>query len=429
MSYLLLLVSLLSIPLPGDESDVPLPGADTTFLPSGSGELEFRGYVENTFNCEYSKSQSQELLLNSTRARLNLSGKPNKNLDFGIGIIGTLNSGATMLDLAGYIPDGQFVSGASMIFSQEIENEIFLQEAFGTLYTPNFRIRIGRHKVYTGTGYAYNPIDVFNYKNPLDPTYEINGLDSMLATANLPHQTELQGFIKFADQLSTTGYMLRLKTYISGYDIALQYSEHTKERVDWETLNTSEAIAALSQGAAFEDFVSEFRWHLLGGEFVGELSGVGIHGEGGYVFVDSRGDANTLTHTEENHARFLIGADYTFGFQLYLITEYLHIGQGRTDSSEITFNDRMAYFTGEILSANRDTLFTGSSYPLTDFIDISVYIITALNDPSAIINPKFDWNVYSGAKLSISAYVPIGDEQGQNSKSGSGGFARLRFNF
>ena len=410
-----------------------MPGADTAFqLPGGAEGMKIRGYVENTFNYEQDRSRHRELLLNSTRSRLNLSGRPDESFDFGIGVVGTLNSGATEFDLTRYMPDNlqqKLAPEASEIFKQRIENEIFLQEAFGTLYMPYMQLRIGRHKFYTGTGYAYNPIDIFNHKNPLDPTYEINGLDSVLGSIELPHQTEIQGFVKFADRLATSGYMLRLKTYISGWDTALQYSECTKERVDWETLNTSESVSALVQGAPFENFMREFRWRLLGVEFAGELGGIGIHGEGGYTFIEGKDNVGTLTNAGEDHERFLIGIDYTFDFQLYFIAEYLHIGQGRIDSSEITINDRMAYLSGEVLSINRDTVFTGVTYPLTELIDFSLYGIVACNDTSAVVNPRLLYSIYPGVSLSLTAYVPVGDEQGQNGKSGPGGFARLKFNF
>ncbi|MFC1718731.1 hypothetical protein ACFL6S_34080 [Candidatus Poribacteria bacterium] len=438
--FLLLLVLFpLNTVAQGQETAIPMPGMDTTIqLPESDGEngiqsnLKIRGYVENTLNYEQSKFQNRELLFNATRSRLNLSGKPGENFDFGIGVVGTLNSGATEFDLASYMPDElreQLAPEAAGLFRQRVENEIFLQEAFGTLYMPNFHLRIGKHKFYTGTGYAYNPIDIFNYKNPLDPTYEIDGLGSVLVTAELPRQTELQGFVKFGDRLSRNGYLLRLKTYVSGWDVALQYSENTKERVDWETLNSSEAVTALTQGDPFESFLRGFRWRLLGAEFAGELGGVGIHGEGGYTFIESKGDAGTFTNAGEDHERFLIGIDHTFDFQLYFIAEYLRIGQGKTDSSEIALNDRMAYLSGEILSTNRDTVFTGFTYPLTDLMDFSLYGILACNDPSVIVNPWLLYSIYPGVNLYITAYVPVGDEQSQNGKSGPGGFVRLKFNF
>ena len=428
-----------SIPLPGDEDAVPMPGSEGTSQPyealPGADALsapDVSGYVENTFNYERSSGEKREFLLNCTRTRLNISGKPSANVDFGIGAVATLNSGALEFDMVRYMPDAvqkQIAPQTAPLFTQKMHNRIFLQEAFGTILTSHFRLRIGRHKFYTGTGYAYNPIDIFNHKNPLDPTYEIDGLDALLGMVELPHQTEVQGLMTFGDRLSDSTYMLRMKTYVIGWDMALQYSEATKTRTDWEALNEPQSMQALSEGAPFESFVRRYRWRLLAAEFVGELGGIGIHGEGGYAFIKAKGNTGTLAEAAENHGRFLIGADYTFGFQLYTIAEFLHIGQGRTQSSEITLNDRMAYVAGEILSTNRDTVFIGITYPLTDLADFSMSGIVACNDPSAIVSPQLKWSVCPGVNLVVTGYVPMGKEEGQNGNMGTGGFVRLKFSF
>jgi hypothetical protein len=89
----------------------------------------------------------------------------------------------------------------------------------------------------------------------------------------------------------------------------------------------------------------------------------------------------------------------------------------------------MAYFSGEALSTNRDTLFTGLSYPLSDLIEGSLYSILNLNDGSFLLNPWLIYDVRPGLKLSLSGNIPIGDESSQVGKSGPGGFARLKWNF
>ena len=89
----------------------------------------------------------------------------------------------------------------------------------------------------------------------------------------------------------------------------------------------------------------------------------------------------------------------------------------------------MAYLSGDILSINGDTVFTGITYPLTDLIDLSLYGTLALNDPSVTINPWLLYSIYPGVNLYITAYAPVGDEQSQNGESGPGGFVRLKFSF
>lgn len=419
-----------TIPLPGQESDVPSPSA---VMPDFSVPFEFRGYVENTTTVEYLKEPEEELLLNAGRVRVNLSGEPDKSLDFGIGLVGTINKGATKVSLIDYMPDelqSQILPGTEEIFAYQMEEEdLFVQEAFGTLYTDYFRLRVGRHKFYTGTGYAFNPSDLFNFKDPLDPSYETNGLDALLLTVTLPKQTELQGLVRYNDHLDTTDYLARLKTYIGGWDVALQYTHSMKTRVDWEALNTEEALIGLRQGISFDTFMREFRWHLVAAEFSGELFEWGIYGEGGYAFIKEQDEVGTLADAAKDHERLLLGIDHTFEFQLYVMLEYLRIGQGRTDSEDIMFNDRMAYFNGEVLSNNRDTLFTGFSYPLTDLIEGAIYAIIGVNDSSAMLNPWLIYDLRPGLKLSISVNIPVGDEESQLGKSGASGFVRLKFNF
>jgi hypothetical protein len=434
------------VPLPGDEP-VSLPGDDLAPLPSEDADvpavaapssawsqaLEFRGYVENTMTLEYLKQEEEEILLNAGRVRLNIEGDPDEWWDFGIGLVGVINKGATKVSLTDYLPDDLqscIFPEVKDLFQYQLEEEdIFVQEAFGTLYTDHVRLRVGRHKFYSGTGYAYNPIDLFNVKDPLDPTYETGGLDALLLSLNFPHQTELEGLVRYDDQLETTDYLLRLKTYLRGWDLALQYTHSLQSRVDWEALNSEDALAAFAQGGSFEAFTREFRWHLIAAEFAGELWDWGVYGEGGYALIDAPEEAGTLRAAADDHERLLLGLDHTFAMQLYVMLEYLRLGQGRTDTAEITLNDRLAYLNGEILSINRDTLFSGLSYPLTDLLDFSLYAIIGCNDVSVLLNPWLVYDLRPGLTFSLSLNLPIGDEKGQNGKSGASGFARLTFNF
>jgi hypothetical protein len=448
LAALLGICILLSLPAPGwaqDDDAIPLPGAEAPLpdeQPRGfsTSSLEFRGYVENTLTAEHLREDGSNQVLNAIRTRVNVCGEPYVGYDFGIGVVAPVYSGTTRACLVSYLPKAtrnaivqpdtaSGLPGAADLFVCELESEIYVQEAFGTVYTDHVRLRLGRHKFYTGTGYAYNPIDLLNPQDPRDPTYEIDGIDAALVTLLLPRQTEVQGLVVHADRPSEADYLARLRTHISGWDVALQFTRAHRERVDWEALNTREGIVDFTASGSTDPFIREFRWNLIAGEFAGEVWGVGLHGEGGYVFAEETGDPGTLGSAARDHERILLGIDHTFDSQLYVIAEYLRCGQGRTASSDITLNDRMALVTGEILSANRDNLFAGWSYPLTDLSEVSLYSITALNDPSAILNPWLLISLYPGLKLSLTAYIPVGDEESQNGRAGASGFARLKFHF
>lgn len=446
----------LDIPLPGDPVEarpeaatVPSPVEDrpesAPAAASAGGfagersQPELGGYVEDTLNLEYRRAAKELFPLNVLRTRLTLGGRPHPMLDFSLSAVGIIYSGASQIPAAPYLPSelearlipaaaAAGLPGTADLLSFKLEDRLYLHEAFVTLRTDWLVVRAGRHKYYSGTGFAYNPIDLLNRKNPLDPTYELDGLDGILLKVDLPLQSELQGFIRFAERFATTDYVARLKTVAAGWDLCLQYTFATRPRVDWDAINTPEGVAALAAGAPMATFTRRFPWHLVGGALAGELFGVGIHAEGGYAFVKDPvgGDAGMLADAGKDHERILLGLDYTFVFQLYVLLEYMRLGQGRTGTPQITLSDRMAALTGEILAVDRDTAFIGTSYPLADLTELAVYAIVGCNDPSAIINPWLLLDLYPGLKLSLSAFVPVGSESGQNGRLGYGGFARVR---
>ena len=57
---------------------------------------------------------------------------------------------------------------------------------------------------------------------------------------------------------------------------------------------------------------------------------------------------------------------------------------------------------------------------------LALYGIIGCNDPSAFVNPWVLLDVYPGVKATFSAYIPVGDENGQIGNGGFGGFAGLR---
>ena len=421
----------------GAQEPIPLPGQDTAS--ERKFEWDWGGYLENTFNVEYLKAEDRGVFLNAARGRFNTSVKYKSLFDFGMSAVGVVYAGRTEIDIGSYFPESDRKRlvppdgpagrpGAGELFRYEIDNRLFFQELFGTIYLTNFHLRAGRHKFYSGTGYAFNPIDLFNRKDPLDPTYEIDGLDAVLAAVEFPRQTEVEAVARFADDFDHTDYQVKLGTYARGWDLGLQFTYFLNERVDWETLNTEEALGALAGGAEIDSFVYRSRWKFAGGEFAGELGGLGVHGEGGYVFVEEPQDEGTLTRASTNHERFLLGVDTTLESQWYFLAEYMRLGQGAAGGG-INLNDRMAYYTGVTLAIGKDTIFGRVSYPLTDLAEISLNTIVNANDPSGILNPWLVYDLRPGVKLTFTLYLPVGDEAGANGAFGVGGFARVKIFF
>lgn len=430
------------IPMPGDGAAVPMPDESGAAGVGWRPTWSLRGSVEDTFSVEVKGpvDAPRDAILNVTRARVNLEGKPTAWMDFGIGAVGLLYSGKTEYVVAPYLPgevrDDLFAGtpelglpGTEELLVVPLESRLYLQEAFGTLYGPWFKVRIGRQKYYSGTGFAWNPIDLLNNKDVLDPTYETDGLDGVLGVLELPAQFEIHAFVRFSDRFQTQDYVAKVRTSVRGWDFGVQYTHYAHDRTAWGEIDSAEGVAALLAGAQMQMFERRSYWHLVGGEFSGSLGPIGVHAEGGYVFVDGRGDKKEGGRGTKSHERLLVGLDTTLPFGLYIVAEYMRIGNGRARVEYITLTDRMGLMSGEIPTIGRDSLFVGLSMPVAALVDIECYAIVALNDPSAIINPWLTLHVRPGVRLSVMAAIPVGAEESSNGKAPFAALGRLKFSF
>ena len=260
--------------MPGESASVPLPGDDSEtpddenrkekkklrdYIPF---KLQVGGYIEDTLTVEHLKGEG-ERLLNNARLRLDVSRKTERYFESSLSLIAQWNALDTELDMMQYLPRPDRLAlqrrGMGEAFKYPLDEfEVYLQEAFAGLNTKYFRLRLGRQKFSSGTGYAFNPIDLFNVKNPLDPSYEVDGHDAVLASFELPRQTRIQLAAVFTDKKDPANhdiryrkdvhYQARLTTQIEGWDLGLQYTYRTKKRMDWEELTSPWAFAGMIGG-------------------------------------------------------------------------------------------------------------------------------------------------------------------------------------
>ena len=380
-------------------------------------------------NGQYMKKDQEENISHIARGRFNYSGRFSETGDFNIAFIGILYSGAKTIDFSNYLPEEE--SEKLIIpLSYTMENDYWLQEAYGSLYIGEFMFRAGRQKYYTGTGYAWNPTDLFNRKNVFDPTYEIEGLDSILMSFSGIRNVKLNLFYSFGtnhdneeregDTLDANDLQVRIKTRLRMWDIAINYSDVKRSFYDIESL--------LSGMPSLLD--REIRWQLISTELSGEIFGIGIHAEGGYAFLENENSNETLPENLEDHFRYLVGVDYTFENELFLLAEYYYEGLGETSKDDYSLNYRLAYFQGAMDSIGRDNLFVGARYPLTDLVTFEVNGIFNLNDPSIVLNPWVNWIASDDIVVNFVAQIPIADgERTAIGRSGTSMFVRLNFSF
>jgi hypothetical protein len=394
--------------------------------------------LDNVLHYEELGGQQEDWLMNATRGTLRLEGRTREHVSFKLGVVARVFQGSTLLELPPFMPAHIYetlvpadpegaLPGTDQYLQNGLSSQFYLQEAYGDLAFPLFRARLGRQKVETGTGYAFNPTDLFNRKNPIDPTYEVDGIDAALAAFQVSTNSKLSLLV--ASQAGAANYLGRLDTNIQQWEVAFQYSSVVRPRVDWETINTPYGLSILSRGASIPDFARAFRWHQVAGEFSMSWRAIRLYGEGGIAFIERPEDIGTFGEEAGTHERLLVGADHAFESGARIILEYMRLGQGRTADSPIRLNDLMGYYTGEMLSTNKDTVFSELSCPIAKSTELSLTLLLGSNHPAFFINPWFHFDLAPGLRVSFSFYQAVGAKDGQYARVGPGGYARMKFEF
>jgi hypothetical protein len=267
----------------------------------------------------------------------------------------------------------------------------------------HFDLTVGKQQISLGTGYAWNPIDIFNTKQLLDPTYEQTGVNAVRAEIPLKGRTNLDVIISPGTDWKESVKMLQLKTGLGRFDLNGTIGQYIWQRTQFNPTT----------------FLIDKQRNLrtvFGGSIVGELASAGIWIESAWNKMENSGDFSEV----------VVGGDYTFNNGLYIIMEYLHNENGVSSKDNLDINHYLQYFMGETHSLMQDYLFGFLSYPINDFIQFGLLSFGNLNDNSATLNPQIVWNLFQDVDLTIMYSHFIGDDNTEFGVQDWGWRIRLR---
>ncbi len=374
------------------------------FASSGKGEVELSGYFEPQYSASYLSGTL--LQLNSNKLRLDLSSDLSEGITF-TGNINYLNyNGRTVWNFLDFVPKRLRVTARPSLwrFSEfGYEDQIKLDNAYLRMYYKALTATIGRQQISVGSGYAWNPTDIFNTKDILDPTYEQSGVNGLRVDIGLSTDYTASVFYSPEDSWSQSGKLVRFLGRISHFDFALSAGRKQQERTDYSTL-----------------IQSSERRDMVGFDLNGETLGIGCWTENARNFMQESSD----------YWENLAGGDYTFSSGWYVMAEYYHNGRGKKDYDCYTIYDWMRYFTLETKTLARDQAYLYSIYPVTDLINAGASIVYAISDNSMLLIPTAEYSITNDLTLTLFGIIYVGSEGKMNSKLlGNGGMIRLRAYF
>ena len=227
----------------------------------------------------------------------------------------------------------------------------------------NWSLTAGKQRIAWGSGYIWNPVDIFN---PFVLSFAVQDQDKMnvqAARVEVPLGTTsgIDTFVLAGMPWEETGKGIRVKGTAGLFDLALSY-------VDQGTLG-----------------------HQVGFDTSGDIvQDVGMRGE-----IALKTSASGAGYTQA-----VIGGDYTLDNGVGLNYEYYFNGLGSRDKN--------SYNWGTAESVGVDYLFLSANRIVDELTTVTLSLLTNLDDQSFMLYPQYARNIGQNLDLNIEAMLLVG---------------------
>ncbi len=296
------------------------------------------------------------------------------------------------------------------IYTIPFRNRQFLDNAYLKIVFRHFDLTAGKQQISLGTGYVWNPIDIFNVKDVLDPTYEQPGHNALRLDFPIGMRSSLTAIYAPQDTWDQSAKVLRLKSGISRFDFTLIAIDKQRIIHDYTQFDMQQQRFAKSQE----------RRQLFGASTVGELLGLGVYAEYAY---------NQLFKSDDYY-ELVLGTNYTFDFQTYVMLEYYQSMLGKSNFHNYTINEWMRQYAQEQKTIAREQVYFLIQHPITDFVQCGLTGIHCLSDNSFALVPMLQYSFSQDTEIIMYINANFGQTGTLYARdTGSGGMLRARVYF
>ena len=337
-------------------------------------QMDFFGYAET----EMDQIQLEDATYDFGYGKIRLEGewRPWDNLLLAGNVNGQTYFGKTEWDLLDFVPYDSLWTPAGMRYSMpaSISDTLYLDNLYTRLNFSKFDLTIGRQPISLGTGYAWNPLDVFNQKDLFDPTYEQPGVNAIRLEIPLNNRSSVDVIIADDDSLETGTKMIQLKTGVGRFDITINVAQRHHLFPYWRFMDMK---------------ITHTTSDFFGGSFVGQIGEFGLWSEAFWSMDELYG-----------YREFVFGVDHTFDSGVYIMAEYFHNTLGATEN-ELSIDNYIHTYSGESKSLMQNYIFTMMMFAFNDFISGSVMVFGNLDDNSFTIVPQIEWSILENTTVSV----------------------------
>ena len=384
--------------------------ATTILITALFAQVDWYGYYEA--EADYFSLPDNQLYFGYHKFRLDLDSAPTDRIRVSANLVSKYYSGTATFNFMEFIdqsywpivPNMDPASSSLMILDElpyQLSDTLFLDNAYLDFHHDRFDLTLGRQQIPSGVGYAWNPTDLFNHKDLMDPTYEDTGVPATRIDVPFGMNMTFTGIVQPSNSWNNSTQYYQLKTGLGRFDLSLLYGK-----------------TAYSETGLFT--AGNWDRELGGINLEGELLGLGARAELAVNRLDYDSDSPKY--------EFIIGGDYTFDNSLYLLGEFYHNDFGvKVDQTQ--FDDYLIFLAGQRKSLNQNYFFLMAMYPLGDLLAGSLFGIANLDDGSLAINPQLIYNIFEDVEISLLASVFVGEDRDEFGYQSAGLRLRLRAYF
>ncbi len=187
-------------------------------------DVDISGYYEHTLQLLRGKGGKADLI-DASKLRVDLYSGLESSIEFRANVNFLAYHSDVEQDIAPYLPDAVVrdleAVGLPTTYTME-GSRTWLDNAFLSWTSGGFSVRAGKQQLSWGPAYSFNPTDLFHRKDPLDPTYEKEGVAALRVDYQWGIGGQLSVITAPQGDLDSSGYAVRLGTHLSsiGYDVA-----------------------------------------------------------------------------------------------------------------------------------------------------------------------------------------------------------------
>ena len=372
-----------------------------------AGDVDLFGYFES----QIMGAQINEdfIQMQSNKLRLDLEHRINR-IEFRANVNWITYHGKTEWFIPDFLPEpiaDQIPAALRPCFVLPFEDTSVLDNAFARISFRRWDLTAGKQQISLGTGYAWNPTDLFNNKDLFDPTYEQPGHAAIRADIPLASRINLTCLYGPEDIWKNSSKAIDLKIGLGRFDCSLTVIEKQWTLHDYTHLFLTGPIE-----------ISETR-RMFGGSLSGELLGLGVWTEGGFNAMENSDDFTEV----------IAGTDYTFDSGTYVMGEVYYNSGCPEKATDYSLTDWMRYFSAEQKSINRYQVYLLLQHPVSDQTQAGMSIVAA-GDGSVVLLPTLTTTPYENLEVLAYLNLYIGEElKAFNPNQGNGGILRARIYF